>query len=74
MGWYNTCIIIGVLNWGWGGVKGIMAEKVFIFNKNDKSIDPRSTTNPRQEKTKANHTKAYIVKLLKADDKNKKQT
>ena len=32
-----------------GWVKGIMAEKVFIFNKNNKSTDPRSTTNPRQE-------------------------
>lgn len=48
-----------------------MAEKVIIFDKNYKSTDLRSSINPKQDKYKVSQTKVNIIKLLKANDKEK---
>lgn len=36
-----------------------------------KTINPRSSMNPKQNKNKQNYTKAIMIKLLKTSHKNK---
>ena len=53
---------------GWKRIQNVLAKKCQIWWK-PKSTDPRSSTNPKQDKHKDSHTKEHImVKLLKNSD------
>lgn len=48
-----------------------ITQQFFTLNEKSKYTEPRISTNPDQDKHVEHHTKAYKIKLLKANNKKK---